>query len=171
MMKRLVSLMLACVLLLMAAPALADQPQPIETIPYEELPEPFDGQHHYLLLCVDQWYGKPGNLGNTDGIVLVTVDTRAHRVMLTSFIRDALVERPDGKIGRINYIAKNYGPEALCKVISQHIGVKVEKISEEASQYLSQQAQTDALEYYKNEEPETIRYKVGEMENLLKGEI
>ena len=127
MMKRLVSLMLACVLLLMAAPALADQPQPIETIPYEELPEPFDGQHHYLLLCVDQWYGKPGNLGNTDGIVLVTVDTRAHRVMLTSFIRDALVERPDGKIGRINYIAKNYGPEALCKVISQHIGVKVEK--------------------------------------------
>lgn len=127
MMKRLVSLMLACVLLLMAVPALADQPQPIETIPYEELPEPFDGQHHYLLLCVDQWYGKPGNLGNTDGIVLVTVDTRAHRVMLTSFIRDALVERPDGKIGRINYIAKNYGPEALCKVISQHIGVKVEK--------------------------------------------
>ena len=76
---------------------------------------------------MDQWYGKPGNLGNTDGIVLVTVDTRAHRVMLTSFIRDALVERPDGKIGRINYIAKNYGPEALCKVISQHIGVKVEK--------------------------------------------
>ena len=127
MMKRLVSLMLACVLLLMAVPVLADQPQPIETIPYEELPEPFDGQHHYLLLCVDQWYGKPGNLGNTDGIVLVTVDTRAHRVMLTSFIRDALVERPDGKIGRINYIAKNYGPEALCKVISQHIGVKVEK--------------------------------------------
>ena len=127
MMKRLVSLMLACVLLLVAAPALADTPQPIETIPYEELPEPFDGQHHYLLLCVDQWYGKPGNLGNTDGIVLVTVDTRAHRVMLTSFIRDALVERPDGKIGRINYIAKNYGPEALCKVISQHIGVKVEK--------------------------------------------
>ncbi|MGN0745177.1 MAG: LCP family protein [Aristaeellaceae bacterium] len=127
MMKRFVSLMLACVLLLMALPALADTPQPIETIPYEELPEPFDGQHHYLLLCVDQWYGKPGNLGNTDGIVLVTVDTRAHRVMLTSFIRDALVERPDGKIGRINYIAKNYGPEALCKVISQHIGVKVEK--------------------------------------------
>lgn len=47
--------------------------------------------------------------------------------MLTSIIRDALVERPDGVIGRINYIAKNYGPEALCKVISQHVGVKIEK--------------------------------------------
>lgn len=127
MMKRIFSLFLALMLLVSCVPALADQPQPIETIPYEELPEALDGQHHYLLLCVDQWYGKPGNLGNTDGIVLVTVDTRAHRVMLTSFIRDALVERPDGKIGRINYVAKNYGPEALCKVISQHIGVKVDK--------------------------------------------
>lgn len=127
-MKRIITLLLALALVLTAMPAaLADQPQPIETIPYDELPATIDGQHHYLLLCVDQWHGKPKNLGNTDGMVLVTVDTRAHRIMLTSFIRDALVERPDGKIGRINYIAKNYGPEALCKVISQHIGVRIEK--------------------------------------------
>lgn len=128
MMKRLFSLLLAITLMLTAASsALADQPKPITTIPYDQLPEAIDGQHHYLLLCVDQWSKKPQNLGNTDGIVLVTLDTRAHRIMLTSFIRDALVERPDGKIGRINYIAKNSGPEALCKVISQHIGVKVDK--------------------------------------------
>lgn len=130
MMKRFFCLVLALILLCamsLASPALAADPKPIETIPYDELPEPLDGQHHYLLLCVDQWYGKPTNLGNTDGIVLVTLDTRAHRVMLTSFIRDALVVRPDGHIGRINYIAKNYSPEDLCKVISQHIGVKIEK--------------------------------------------
>lgn len=124
-MKRMLCILLA--LVLAAVPALADMPKDIETIPFDELPEPLDGQHHYLLLCVDQWTGKPHNLGNTDGIVLATLDTRAHRVMLTSFIRDALVKRPDGKIGRINYIAKNYGPEALCKVISEHIGVKIEK--------------------------------------------
>lgn len=127
MIKRIVCLVLTLILSLSCCAALADDPQPIETIPYEELPPAIDGQHHYLLLCVDQWTGKPHNLGNTDGIVIVTLDTRAHRVMLTSIIRDALVERPDGVIGRINYIAKNYGPEALCKVISQHIGVKIEK--------------------------------------------
>jgi LCP family protein required for cell wall assembly len=33
----------------------------------------------------------------------------------------------DGVIGRVNYIAKNYGPEALCQVLSQHMGVKIEK--------------------------------------------
>lgn len=129
-MKRFLCLMMALAMmsaLLPAHHALADTPKPIEIIPYDQLPEPLDGQHHYLLLCVDQWHGKPTNLGNTDGIVLVTLDTRAHRVMLTSFIRDALVQRPDGHIGRINYIAKNYSPEDLCRVISQHIGVKVEK--------------------------------------------
>lgn len=127
--KRILCLMILVAMALTAMPALADQPKPIEVIPYEQLPEPIDGQHHYLLLCVDQWEGKPHNLGNTDGIVLVTVDTRAHRVMLTSFIRDALVAKPgnDGRIGRINYIAKDYGPETLCQVISQHIGVKIEK--------------------------------------------
>ena len=127
MIKRIVCLVLTLILSLSCCAALADDPQPIESIPYEELPPAIDGQHHYLLLCVDQWTGKPHNLGNTDGIVIVTLDTRAHRVMLTSIIRDALVERPDGVIGRINYIAKNYGPEALCKVISQHVGVKIEK--------------------------------------------
>ena len=127
MIKRIVCLVLTLILSLSCCAALADDPQPIETVPYEELPPAIDGQHHYLLLCVDQWTGKPHNLGNTDGIVIVTLDTRAHRVMLTSIIRDALVERPDGVIGRINYIAKNYSPKALCKVISQHVGVKIEK--------------------------------------------
>ncbi len=127
MIKRIVCLVLTLILSLSCCAALADDPQPIETIPYEELPPAIDGQHHYLLLCVDQWTGKPHNLGNTDGIVIVTLDTRAHRVMLTSIIRDALVERPDGVIGRINYIAKVSVPEALCKVISQHVGVKIEK--------------------------------------------
>ena len=107
-------------------------PKPIHTIPYEEISPVIEGQHHYLLLCTDVWHGNPSNLGNTDGIVLVTLDTRAHRVMLTSFIRDALVERPmedDPEklgIGRINYIAKRLGPEMLCRVISQHLDVKVE---------------------------------------------
>ena len=121
-------------------------PKPIEIIPYDEIAPTLDGQHHYLLLCIDQWNkgarpadidtptqanGKRKDLyGNTDGIVLVTLDTRAHRIMLTSFIRDALVLKPTStddnqKFGRINYIYNDFGPEALCKVISQHINVKI----------------------------------------------
>ncbi len=125
-MKRLFSLLLMLCMVFACLPTgvLADMPQPIETIDYDSIAEPREGLHHYLLLCSDQWTNK---LVNTDGIVIVSLDTVSHRIMLTSIIRDALVVRPDGVIGRINYIARNSGPEALCKVISQHLGIKIEK--------------------------------------------
>ena len=143
-MRRIVVFLLTLMMALSLSAGLADSrtPKPIEIIPYDEIPPVMDGQHHYLLLCVDQWRGQarpegPGPTqsdgksrrdiyGNTDGIVLVTLDTRAHRIMLTSFIRDALVRKPNDKTGRINYIYNDFGPEALCRVISQHINVKVE---------------------------------------------
>ena len=123
-------------------------PEPIKIIPYDELPPVVEGQHHYLLLCIDQWNRDPrpagskpptglggrrrDMYGNTDGIVLVTLDTRAHRIMLTSFIRDAIIQKStstetDEKFGRINYVYNDYGPEELCKIISEHIGVRIEK--------------------------------------------
>lgn len=132
-MRRIICLVLMICLSAVAGYAAADNtPMPIELIPYDQISETKEGQHHYLLLCTDVWHGNPESLGNTDGIVLVTLDTRGHRVMLTSFIRDALVSRPlednpeEYSIGRINYIAKRLGPETLCRVISQHIDVKVE---------------------------------------------
>ncbi len=144
-MRRILSLMAAAVLLCCAGAAGAEYsrtPQPIVTIPYEEISRTMDGQHHYLLLCTDLWKANPRPAdaptpvqsngkrrdlyGNTDGIVLVTLDTRAHRVMLTSFIRDALVKKPNGGTGRINYVYNDYGPEALCRLISEHIDVRVE---------------------------------------------
>ena len=126
-----------------------NSPLTIDVVPYDELPPVVEGQHHYLLLCIDQWVrdARPDGInvptyangsrkdmyGNTDGIVLLTLDTRAHRIMLTSFIRDALIkktnlEETDGdKYGRINRVYNDYGPDVLCRIISQHIGVKVDK--------------------------------------------
>jgi LCP family protein required for cell wall assembly len=128
MIKRIIALLISILLCCsLDGSALADLPKPITPIPWDQLPAVVEGQHHYLLLCVDQWNGNPKNLGNTDGIILVTLDTRTKRLMLTSFSREMLVQRPDGVTGRINYIAKNYGPEELCKIISTHFGVRVEK--------------------------------------------
>lgn len=126
MMKRILAFVLMLMMFLTGLPVLADtQPTPIETIPYDQLPENREGLHHYLLLCMDHWNG--GTNGNSDGIVLLTFDTLANRIMLTSFTRDSLVVKPNGKIGRINYIVKDWGPEELCKIISTHLNIKVDK--------------------------------------------
>ncbi len=126
-MKRILSALLALALLLSASVAAAEKPRDIFPLDYDTLPAPLEGQHHYLLACVDTWATNPGNLGNTDGVMLVTFDTRAKRLLFTTFMREMLVKRPDGGIGRITYLAKNYGPEALARTISTHFGVKVDQ--------------------------------------------
>ena len=124
-MKRFVLILL--LLTVLAPAASAGVPDPITPLDYDSLAEPAEGMHHYLLACFDTWDFKVTNLGNTDGLLLVTLDTNRGRILFTSIMREFLVQRPDGKTGRITYIAKNYGPEALCKVVSTHFGVKVEK--------------------------------------------
>ena len=128
MFKRLLSALLAVVLLLSTGMACAaEQPREIYPLDYDSLPEPKEGQHHYLLACIDNWHSENQKLSNTDGVILVTLDTQAKRLLFTTFTREMLIKRPDGGIGRITYIAKNYGPEELCKIISTHFGVKVDK--------------------------------------------
>lgn len=124
-MKRILALVL--LLSLFILPANAATPDPVFPLRYDSLPDPPEGVHHYLLACFDTWDFKENHLGNTDGLVLVTLDTVNNRMIFTTIMREILIRRPDGKIGRITYIAKNYGPEALCEVVSTHFGVKVEK--------------------------------------------
>ena len=125
----------------------ARTPENFDIVPYDELPPVIEGQHHYLLLCLDHWDINPrpddaknpsangkhkDNWGNTDGMVLLTLDTRAHRIMLTSIIRDAVarkIDYPDDnqRFTRMTYVYNDLGPEGLCETISRHIGVKIEK--------------------------------------------
>lgn len=126
--KRFLCALLAAVLLVgFAAEAVAATPREITPLDYDTLPQPRAGQHHYLMACVDNWQGSAKNLGNTDGVLMVTLDVDAKRLLFTTFSREMLVKRPDGGIGRFTYIAKNYGPEALCRTVSTHFGAKVDK--------------------------------------------
>ncbi len=124
-MKRFFALLL--LLCLFVSHASAETPALIYPLDYASLPDPPEGVRHYLLACFDTWDFKEDYLGNTDGILLVTLDTVNSRMIFTTVMREILVKRPDGKTGRITYIAKNYGPEALCEVVSTHFGVKVDK--------------------------------------------
>ena len=139
MMKRIFILMLTAILLLSAVPqGLADDtPDPIPVIAKEDLSPTPKGLHHYMLICVDSWNAdltKPEDL-YTDGMILVTVDENAHRVMLTIFVRDMLIQRPDGKYGRINNILRLMSPKGdgkqgiqmLIDTLNSHFDLQIEK--------------------------------------------
>lgn len=132
-MKKWLSLLLALCLLISCVPlALADEePAPIPVIPESEITPTPKGIHHYMLICMDSWATDPKNLGHSDGLILVSVDEYARRVMLTSFIRDMLIQRPDGKFGRINNVvgyfgANQAGIDALITTINTHFNLKIE---------------------------------------------
>ena len=112
-MKRILALFMTVLMLLSSlSPALADEPNPIPVIAKNDISPTPSGLHHYMLICVDSWAADLTKSGShTDGLILVTVDEFAHRVMLTSFIRDMLIQRPDGKFGRINNIMDLMSPK------------------------------------------------------------
>lgn len=143
---RLLSLLLALCLLLPAASfAEEKKPRPIQTIPEEEIYPTPSGIHHYMMICIDQWGFDFSALdSHTDGMILVTVDEFNERIMLTSFIRDMLIKRWDGKFGRINNIFYYYqtdelklrrgteesarqGIEQLVRTINTHFDLQIEK--------------------------------------------
>lgn len=125
--KKILSLLLCMIFITSLSLNLAEEIGPFVTANPDSYSRPIEGLHHYLLLCTDQWDYESNRVGNTDGIVLMSLDTRAKRLMLTSFSRDILINKPDGKPGRITFIAKNHGPETLCKLMSSHFGIKIEK--------------------------------------------
>lgn len=135
-MKRFLALLMACVCLFAAVPAAfaaGDKPDPIPVLKPEEIYKTPEGIHHYMLICIDSWAADLRKSGNhTDGMVLVTVDEYAGRVMLTSFIRDMLIQRPDGEFGRLNNVMDNFGRgekgiQALIDTLNTHFDLEIEK--------------------------------------------
>ena len=139
-MKRAWTLLLVLAVLLASLPAaLAEEPNPIPVIPKDQITDTPAGIPHYMLICVDSWAADLKTEGaHTDGLILVTIDEYAHRVMLTSFIRDMLIQRPDGKYGRINNIMDLMSPKVkggidgregvkmLVETISTHFDLDIE---------------------------------------------
>ncbi|NLC31750.1 MAG: LCP family protein [Clostridiales bacterium] len=126
-MKRMIPLLLCLFILLASLPSLAQVIPEIDALlPQEIKPNP-PGMQHYLLVCMDSWAARLGRLGYSDGMVLVTVDESAQRIMATSFIRDMLVLHPDDKPGRLTYIVKKYGVQGLVDTINRHFGIDIKK--------------------------------------------
>ena len=109
---RCLALLTALLCLPLSSPAQSDREylqSAISVLTDDQIPRTPSGVHHYLLIGMDKWQNNPENMGFNDGLVLLTLDELSGRVMLTSFIRDMLVIRPDGTPGRINRVSSEYG--------------------------------------------------------------
>lgn len=133
-MKRVTAAFLCLILLmgLVPLPALASSERnyllnTISVLDPDQIPPTPAGVSHYLLIGMDKWQNNPENQGYNDGLVLLTLDELSGRVMLTSFIRDLLVIRPDGNPGRINRLVRDYGVQGLLDTINRHFGLEVSK--------------------------------------------
>lgn len=128
MLKKILAVILLICLAFPCVSLADEEPNPIVPLTKDEIEETPEGMYHYLLLCSDSWSGSSEDEPrNTDGIMLVTVDTIAHRVMLTSFVRDMLVMRPDGAYGRLNGIAKRFSLEEMMDTLNSHFGLEIKK--------------------------------------------
>ena len=155
-MKRFLVLLLACLTALLPAALAQEGPNPIPVVAKEDLAPTPAGIYHYMLICLDKsdyvmrshWESNIKDQRydtNTDGLILVTVNQNEGKVKLTSFIRDLLVQRPDGEYGRINnflYANPHTGTggwawknqkndyealQALVDTINSHFDLRIEK--------------------------------------------
>ena len=127
MLKKLLALLLCLLLPFSALGEALPTPRPIIPLRDEEIPALPDGVTFYLLMCSDRNESSHDAPGNTDGIMLVGLDTAANRIMLISIVRDLLVMRPDGQSGRINGIGRRFSLEDTMRIISSHFGIPVER--------------------------------------------
>lgn len=126
-MRKLLPLLLCLTILFSSISVLAQTKPEIDVLAPQEIPPTPMGMQHYLLVCMDSWAARLNQMGYSDGMVLVTVDESAQRLIATSFIRDMLVLHPDDKPGRLTYIVKEYGVQGLIDTINRHFGIGIKK--------------------------------------------
>jgi LCP family protein required for cell wall assembly len=90
-------------------------------LPMPLIPEP-KGQITILVLGTDLISGRNGY--RTDGIILVTINTRKQEVTLTSFPRDLFVLIPGWTVQRINTAYPHGGFEMMADTLEFNFGVR-----------------------------------------------
>lgn len=81
---------------------------------------------HYLVLGFDFWGDDRIGVSYSDTNILATIDHTNGRLMVTSLLRTAYVEKPDGTWGRLNNIVRDDGFDVMLETVSRNFGVSVD---------------------------------------------
>ena len=81
---------------------------------------------HYLLLGEDGYADSVVDDARTDTIVLLTLDEKYNRVIMTSILRDSMITSPTDTPTKANLLYKNFGFEGLEACIERELDIKIE---------------------------------------------
>jgi len=112
MIKRMLAALLAALMMIFCAAALA---QEINT-----------QVRHYLLLGQDGYAENIVEDARTDTIVLVTLDTKYNRVIMTSILRDSKIKNPAGNETKANLLYKGYGFDGVIECLERELALEIE---------------------------------------------
>ncbi len=80
-----------------------------------------------LLIGTDVRSDDYDDMGNTDSMILVSIDTESKSIKLTSFMRDLYVTIPGYGKNRLNAAYSYGGPELLFRTLNYNFGVSVDE--------------------------------------------
>ena len=112
---RLIATLLAALLtLLLCAPALAEDVQENTQV------------KHYLLLGEDGYADDITDDARTDTIVIVSLDEKFGRVIMTSVLRDSRINNPRGNPTKANLLYKYHGFDGVIGCLERELGIDIE---------------------------------------------
>lgn len=80
---------------------------------------------HYLLLGQDGYAENITDDARTDTIVVVSLDRKYNRVIMTSILRDSQIENRKGNITKANLLYRNYGLDGVSECIASALDIEI----------------------------------------------
>ena len=80
---------------------------------------------HYLLLGQDGYAEEIVEDARTDTIVLVTLDEKYNRVIMTSVLRDSKIKNPNGNETKANLLYRYFGFEGIESCLERELGIEI----------------------------------------------
>ncbi len=109
--KHFLAALLAALCLLLAAQAVAEENTQVT---------------HYLLLGEDGYAEEITDDARTDTIVIVSLDSKYNRVVMTSVLRDSQIGNPRGNATKVNLLYKYHGFDGVTACLEREMGIEIE---------------------------------------------
>ena len=81
---------------------------------------------HYLMLGEDGYAEDIVDDARTDTIVLISLDAKYNRVIMTSVLRDSKINNPYGNPTKANLLYKYHGFDGVIRCLQRELGIEIE---------------------------------------------